>query len=349
MELLSMAVENPTQNGTSSSLFSGVAGVGWVIQHLINIDFMDQEMNSQLKHWDELIFESMMDDLSVGNYDLMHGAIGKGIYFIERQVGQAGFTEQIEKLTKGILQLAHHSSQGIYWTLNGSPDVINIGMAHGMVSIMRFLGEIYKLNLEQEACKEAIQGAFDWLWSNELSGATSKFSAGYKLRDTQNNVPSQLFWCHGDLSILLTLAWMKHHTPELLRDIEHKKFNELVIFESNRDLFSSGIKQLNGKINTSVCHGLPGVKHIFHQISQVSTHQVAKDASKYWLKLLIEQYQKEQGKTTNQLIEAQNSSASSLTSIHGGLAGIAMVLLRDVLFLNDFGRNWDFYILTNTA
>lgn len=350
MELLSMAVENPTQSGTSSSLFSGTAGVGWVIQHLVNIDFMDEEMASQLKHWDDLIFESMMDDLSVGNYDLMHGAIGKGIYFIERQAGQTGFADTIQKLTKGLLQLAHHNSQGIYWTLNGSPDVINIGMAHGMVSVMRFLGEVYKLNIEQEACKEAIQGAFDWLWSHELTAATSKFSAGYKLNDTQNNVPSHLFWCHGDLSLLLTLAWMKHHTPELLRDIENKKFTELVIFESNRDLTSSGIEQLNGNIDTSVCHGLPGVKHIFHQISQVSNHQAVKEASKYWLKLLIEQYQKEQAKTLHQSIEASNSSELPyLTSIHGGLAGIAMVLLKDVLFLNDLDRNWDFYILTNTA
>ncbi|HAS40685.1 MAG TPA: hypothetical protein DCS93_09415 [Microscillaceae bacterium] len=351
-ELLSGAVENPTQSGTTVTLYKGAAGVGWVVQHLANIGFLDEEITTQLNGWDDLIFNSMMSDLANRNYDLMHGAIGKGVYFIERLAGNTNTQQQITSLTEGILNLAYQNNQEIYWTLNGNPKTTNVGMAHGMASIMRYLGEAYKLNIYPEACKKAIQGAFDWFWARELSGEISKFSAEYDLENLRPRKGSALYWCHGDLGVLTLLGWMTKHIPEVLRKNDLDKFQELLLFESNRSLENSGMAQSEGRIESIFCHGLAGTGYIFHQLTKISKLQALNSASDYWLELLVQEWkaQNQDYQTRHGAYQADGSVTYYWKNdifLHNGIAGIAIVLLQIFLNSRKQKREWDFYAFTD--
>ena len=352
--LLETAVANPTQGGVSATLYKGMAGVGWTLQHLTNIGFMDEEVTYQLNDWDHLIFESAINDLNNKNYDLMHGAIGKGVYFIERLAGNVDTRPKLEKLTESILHLSHQASQEIYWPLNGSPDIVNIGMAHGMASIMRFLGEAYKLDIQPAACKAAIQGALDWFWARELSDKKSKFAVEYQTNNQPPSKGSFLHWCHGDLGILTLLGWMKQQTPELLREVDLEKFHKLLEFDSKRTLKDAGIAQSEEHIESIFCHGLAGIGYIFHQLA--STHQLpaAQATAHYWLELLVQEWKPQHYAYGYQTRNGKHRPDGTTfyfwednTSLHNGAAGIALVLLKTYLLPQNQERPWDLYAFTN--
>lgn len=314
VELLSDAVN--TLDG-STSLYDGMAGVGWAIQHLVNVGFFDYEQADNLDAWDKHLYESMLRDFDQGEYDLMHAGIGKGLYFLERYAYNPRYTNQLVGATDSLLRLAKRNNKGIFWELVGDPGVVSTGMAHGMASVIRFLGEIHVMDINQGVCKKYILRSLDWLDSMKLYGKQSLLQAQYRLEKKEDK-RSNFFWCHGDLGTALALTWLGNNS-NLLREKDKLFLEEVLKKAGKRTLQDSGI--FYDKFpDLSFCHGLAGAYHIMGRLSLDQG---------YWHTLLNE-----------------NIKNVKDVTLHSGLAGIGLTLLDNIM--QKQVRPWDLYMLTNT-
>jgi len=60
----------------------GLAGVGWMMEHLVQNDFVEADTDEILQDLDPFLHKSMVYDIENGNYDFLHGAVGKGHLFL---------------------------------------------------------------------------------------------------------------------------------------------------------------------------------------------------------------------------------------------------------------------------
>ncbi|QDZ60764.1 hypothetical protein EVD19_08965 [Elizabethkingia meningoseptica] len=91
----------------------------------------------------------------------MHGAIGYGVYFLERYKNTSAnqykkkYLEYINKLLEYLEYSSVNYNNGIYWECEGNhePKHINLGLAHGIPSIVCFLARVYNADIHRAAIK----------------------------------------------------------------------------------------------------------------------------------------------------------------------------------------------------
>lgn len=72
-------------NYSNSNFFDGISGIGWLIEHLVENNFIDIDCDSLFGDTiDEHIHQRMLSDLYQNNYAFYDGALGKCFYFVKR-------------------------------------------------------------------------------------------------------------------------------------------------------------------------------------------------------------------------------------------------------------------------
>ncbi len=84
VEVLSSSIDRINEGFGFPTYCSGLAGTGWVLDHLEQQDFMDAESDELLGELDPYLYRVMRSDMKSGNYDFLHGALGYGFYFFKR-------------------------------------------------------------------------------------------------------------------------------------------------------------------------------------------------------------------------------------------------------------------------
>src|SRR6266496_1391874 len=94
LDELSDSLSNDEQGYDMST---GIAGIAFAFQHLRNIGVLDKSDDLNLSEIDEFIGLGIDNDLKNGNWDPLHGMVGLGIYFLERnkETGEKKFLEKI--------------------------------------------------------------------------------------------------------------------------------------------------------------------------------------------------------------------------------------------------------------
>jgi hypothetical protein len=193
----------------NSSLIDGYTGVGWLVQHLINVQFIDESSKIGIAEINIAIVEAMYDNIKKQEYDMFYGYIGKGIYFIE--------TKNTEKLIEiiDIIEIeVLKDNEGLFWNCNfHHPEiVVDFGLAHGIPSILLFLIRVYQLQISQEKIANILQQSSHWLISQKRENPN--ITQSYYPNILGYGMQSRLGWCYGDLGIGLTLL----EISALLRD-----------------------------------------------------------------------------------------------------------------------------------
>ncbi|MCK0125302.1 lanthionine synthetase C family protein [Gelidibacter sp. F2691] len=282
-------------NGYNNLSFCyGIAGYGWTIDHLSQRGFIDVNSDEFLPSFDNAIFDEMISNLNLNNYDYLHGALGQGMYFLNRYKSTQlktlyiRYRQFLTRLVAELLRISEETESELKWYTfldEGAEDekIYNLSLSHGQASIVNFLSRLlilddYFLKLVEQPLRKSL--AFLKKHQN-TGGIGSSLFPNWILPGADIDYNSRLSWCYGDLGIATSL-W---NAAFVLNDQDLKKrVIEIFRFNANR-------KNLNkcGIVDAGVCHGSFGIAKMYNYIYENTNDQQFLATRDYWVKIGLSQ------------------------------------------------------------
>jgi hypothetical protein len=328
----------------SLGLYGGMAGVGWIIEHVSKLleesepilDVPPEQLAEELEddpvaQIDELIIRHLKSGPWQGHYDLIGGLTGFGTYFLER-LPHSSSTHGIQFVLTQLEQLAEPATPGATWftrpelligpQLKESPKGhYNLGVAHGVPGVIQFLGETLAHGIEKERTGKLLEASVEWVLAQQRPPeAIFRFSTGVIPGQEQRG--SRLGWCYGDLGIAAVLYQTGNRTGR-------KDWREMSIELLQHTLCVPRDKAC--VTDAGLCHGATGVAHILNRISQAEGGEQYENAAISWFEQALAMRQDGRGiggflAHRPELDPPWRRDASFLT---GGI-GIALTLLSAI-------------------
>jgi lantibiotic modifying enzyme len=345
IEFVSDLADSLSNDELDYHLSTGVAGIAFVFQHLRNRKVLDRNQDLNLSVIDKLISYGIDRDFVNNNWDPLHGLVGLGIYFLERNKETR---EEIflSKIIDHLLQMSVQHNEYNVWITQGHgkhcSDNYNFGMAHGMPGILSFLAQAHQRKIRQKETEGMITSCLSFIlkYQNEESGSSFPGFIDTTL-DSQNKITdSRLAWCYGDLCMANALV---HCGRALKRNDWKRKGIEIAIKTTSRDMQSSQCS------DACFCHGTVGVAHQYNRFYKLTGNKVFRCASEKWINITLEYFYQPgkgfAGYSFNYYNEETN--AFDYAGRHGlleGSAGIALVFLSHIYKIQTC---WDSIFQTN--
>ncbi|MDM8173473.1 lanthionine synthetase LanC family protein [Olivibacter sp. 47] len=314
----------------------GLTGLTWLIRFLKNRKLLNDDYDDFLIDVDANLYKSLKWDLEDKIYDPFIGFIGKAQYLFERL--ESGTDDKVLDLLKGLIDGLDEScikdGENISWldfyTSLHNPDgdknpYFNVGLAHGVPSIICFLSKCVRKKIEVEKCSEMIKGAVRWLLNQ---GDNDYVFPSVVWPDKRKFVrhPYVLSWCYGILSVATAcFAAAKELNDDNLR----KEAKDMVKIASG--LHKKGYAVVSdeaGIPNLFFCHGSYGIAFILNKFGKIFNDDEIFEAYRYWINFSEEQF----GKYANLITRHQG--------LLEGLSGIALIDLN-LKYPDNSLSNWD--------
>ncbi|MCL1662914.1 lanthionine synthetase C family protein [Elizabethkingia ursingii] len=266
---------------------NGLSGAIWLLENLVKNNFIEFDIDDSVAQLDEYLAVCMQKDIHSRNYDFLHGAIGYGMYFLERykNTNSDRYKQEYLKYIYQLINFLEESSieynNTIYWECdnNQEPKHINLGLAHGIPSIICFLAKVYNANIEKERIKRILEKSVKFIMRYKTSENISTFPSKVDLHniDYHNNEDgvSRMAWCYGDLGIAIAL----YHANQILNNNEIER-EYIVLLHKSAQRKSKPVSMVE---DTSVCHGSFGLALIFKKFYDRTKIESLNEAYTYWL------------------------------------------------------------------
>ncbi|HEY0653744.1 MAG TPA: lanthionine synthetase LanC family protein [Chryseosolibacter sp.] len=254
------AAYNYTRNAIDSfqqtphyAFADGLAGIGWLVlfekellDEVFDIEELLEQIDSTLEQW-------LPKEFQKGNYDYLHGAMGAGLYYMNR--GNNSAKENLVKIVSFIKSLAIKDGSCYKWEFFGSgekyPNQYNLSLSHGMPSIISFLIMCASYGVEVDQCKQLIAGGCNYIMNRQVDPTTYPFFWPHTASDIQqNNAFSRLAWCYGDLGVSITMIRAGRYLHD--EKVFEKGQEALSSCASRRDLAKNRVQDF------CFCHGSVG-------------------------------------------------------------------------------------------
>ncbi|WP_223608655.1 lanthionine synthetase LanC family protein [Chryseobacterium sp. OSA05B] len=320
---LEHCIKKINEGNFSASYCNGLAGFGWLLNHLEEYKFVEDNEFVQIGSVIDTYIENHLDQcIRQHNYDFFHGTLGSIFYFLKKSDSTNKYKNHISLLFS---KLPH-----LYDTINdydlskvAVPEAIegklkkrlHLGPAHGISSIIAILCMAYNKGYFREQSILWIDEFVQLILAYEMPlDSVSEFPMWIDLQ-TKEKATSSLSWCSGDTGIGITLL----NTSETLGNRIWKDQSSNILKKAcqRRHIQQSMIK------GYGICHGYFGASRIFSRAYSLNPIQEFEEASIYWLK-----------EGMDSLIITQDSPMSILN----GLAGAGLVMLD---FQHNKLSNWD--------
>jgi lantibiotic modifying enzyme len=257
----------------------GLAGVGWMMEHLAQNDFVEADTDEILQDLDPFLHKSMLFDIENGNYDFLHGAVGIGTYFLDR-LSKKESKDYLIELVDLLDKISHQKGEGkIAWesVLDHEKGTkgYNLSLSHGIASIIVFLAKMLEKGIFIEKVSHLLNGAVNYLLSYTLD--PKKYHSHFPSWISEENPssPSRLAWCYGDLGIGMALLQAGRAAGN--KEWEEKALNTLLHSTGRRDL------KENAVIDVGLCHGAAGIAHIYNRMYHATGRDIFRETALYWL------------------------------------------------------------------
>lgn len=328
---------NRIRKGNITSTYAqGIAGVGWAIEHLDQHGFIELDTDFVIGSFDDYLLPYMLEYIYAGKYDYLHAAMGIGMYYLNRQ-SNSKTQSYLGQLIDVLEEKADITSVGIRWESNLSllshESGYNLGLSHGIASIIVILSKIYQKNICREKTAGLIEGAINYLLSNKRDPKDHPYSFPGWISTSGSTKGSfgRLSWCYYDLGISMALLqagtilgkkkWKKEALNILLHTTEISDWNDA------------------GVTDAGLCHGTAGIAHIYNRAYKYTGIERFEDSAKYWLKQSLNMAIHKDGLSgfkTYRTIER-----GGLESNHSFLEGIAGIGLALISAVSDIDPAWD--------
>jgi lantibiotic modifying enzyme len=276
------------------SLYGGMAGFGWMVQHAFSVvsgetGESEQQMaedDDSLSELDDRIFNFVEQDNSPDRcYDLISGFAGIGIYWLERMPRQKAL-RGIRQILDAFERIQRNTPLGATWftppslvpplQIESAPGgYYNLGVAHGVPGVIAFLALASGAGIDEESASRAsvlLSGAMKWLLAQQRPpDAVSRYSCwtmpGYEGGD------SRLSWCYGDLGIASVLQLVAQRREDPVWAVEARSLTDRCI-----------LRGLGSVVHDApLCHGAVGNAHLYNRAYQAYRDDRYKTEAIAWL------------------------------------------------------------------
>lgn len=344
--LLDEILVDLTQKKVPGYFSVGLTGIGWAIQHLRNKGVLSEEWDDFLADLDPYVDLDWERHLKAAYPDLLHGYLGNASYYFESQNRRSVSTQ----LTRIVHQLISEQTE-VYdlptwtenklWGRNKGKQVINLGLAHGLPSILGFAAQAYKNGITPELCTTLMEDAMKGLLGMEKRGGRSFFPSEVLVEDLpkllagEHFLDTRLGWCHGDMGV----ACAMYQAGIVLQRAEwQQKAIALMVNAAEREPAQSGLGDVG------FCHGVASTVHIFLRFYQWTQQEVFKEAAWNWLARLTSFQDLTQSPSCGFRFRNYDPSQPEKVimgpnwSFLEGIAGLGLVLLS---WRYPVGSEWD--------
>jgi lantibiotic modifying enzyme len=185
------------------SFASGLAGVYWVFQYLGRKGFISTEEAGTLDGLKPMLISFAESKFQQGEYDYLHGALG--VYTaLQAQIANEHFHSDVylDNLTNTIIReltrlAIKNPDKSIFWEsedfITGLKE-INLGLAHGLPSILLILSRIYAYTKNTALLNDLIEPGMNFLLSNRIENNHSFSVFPIRLIDGIAQSPSRMAW-----------------------------------------------------------------------------------------------------------------------------------------------------------
>lgn len=294
-QLLNQAVESLAMTPAHPALYSGFTGVAWAAEHLGRLLDGEEEQEADRAE-DEDVGEEIdqalltaLDRFSwAGDYDLVSGLAGFGVYALER-FPRPSAVRCLESIVDRLDESAERNGQEVTWYR--PPEILpgavrehtpygyyDLGVAHGVPGIIALLADACRLGIRQDRARPLLDGAVRWLALQPLSrqsGACFPSRIGPGIEAT----PSRLAWCYGDPGVAATLLYAA-------RAVEVKEWEDMALAIAAHA--ASAAPEDTGVRDMGLCHGALGLAHLYNRIYQAGGDELFADAARLWYRLGLE-------------------------------------------------------------
>jgi len=297
-------------NEVNCSLGYGFTGIGWLINYYINNHIENNLFEQEfLDNFDSYVLQGIKDYNFTKDYDIFTGYLGLGMYLLER-FPKKNAVIGIKQIIELIQETTVLTEEYAYW-IESKTNKINLGLAHGIPSIIIFLSKCYQFDIESIKCRFLIENGIRWMLKQTIESKPSNFSyvAG-ELRYTR------VSWCYGDMCIAFMLI------------LAGKRLNQNSWIQKGVELglFSSKRRNFDDIHDACFCHGTTGNAHLFGRLYAYTKIEIFKESATFWLNETICKY------TNNNLLGLETfwgmiDEYKLGFSLLEGLAGIGLCLL----------------------
>lgn len=311
-----------------NSFCSGYAGICWLLRYFYYEGVFEcDNIDEMLSDMDRSIYEELFR--LVNNNDFLHGGLGMAYYFIyyKTPYSPKAISKYIEVLDKS--KIADERG-GYKWISDAYVReykigrVFNLGMAHGMASLIYFLAICIEKCVCTEQVTPMLNGVLKYYQTNVNSTIFASAFPYWILLDKKEYAESRLAWCYGDPGIASSI----YHAGKRMHNQAIIDFS-LEIFDRTLVRFKKELADVN---ESSICHGSAGLAIIYNTIYQETGLERYKDAAVFWLNDTIKKG--EQGGPyaghilpDSQIEENRNAIVISLIN---GISGIGLSLLSTI-------------------
>ena len=324
-DLLAATVGALERERLAAGLYDGVAGIAWAIAHLPEragaewLSFLDEQL-------DPLLLRHLGGSAWRGDYDLVSGLVGIGVYALERLNAPSGGA-LLHAVVERLAELAQEIEPGVSW--HRPPELlpdwqrerfprgyINLGLAHGVPGVIGLLGAACANGVAEDMTRPLLERAVAWLLAQDSGEAF-----GHWIADAEVSGPSRSGWCYGDPGVAAALLLAARGAGR--RDWEERAI-AIARRATARDRAGAGV------IDTPLCHGAAGLAHIFGRLHAASGERELGAAAAAWVDRTVAMRDKRQGIAGFPFMVPADDGALRPAAQPGlleGAAGVALALL----------------------
>jgi lantibiotic modifying enzyme len=342
VDIISGSIKEINEGYSFPTFCNGIAGTGWVIEFLKGEGFIDLDTDVLLSELDTYLLECMQLDIELRNLDFLHGALGYAYYFLKRYEHTNSrelrdkYQNIIKKFIDDLETCAQKDNEAVWW---GSDQQVNIGLSHGMSSIINFLSKLSRYEAFRERVRPIIdQGVIFIMRYRNYENNTLSLFPNIITENKDIDRTSRLAWCSGDLGIGITL-WQAG------KSLNNTKYcNEALTILRHTTTRRSSEKTFVK--DAGVCHGAAGVMNMYHYIYKQTNEDLFKEAMNYWMDEVINMSSHVDGLAGyKKLVRKQRDQESEWeyewkneTNLLQGIAGIGLSIIS---YLATFDMKWD--------
>ena len=303
---------------------SGVAGVGWLLHHLCQHGFMQDDPDENSPDVDDYLYHRALNEMERGHYDFLHGAMGVVLYFIKRN-----HLEYLRHLIRNLEQIALWDEDGAKWRSalfrQKEKSGFNICLSHGSSGIALVLYKALQVMPEDEQVRALLKGTVTYILDQEID--VEKYGSYFpniSIESQSELYKSRLAWCYGDLGVAMSV-WQSGLLLNK-REWTDKGFKVLLHLAGRRGLVENRVQ------DAGFCHGTAGVAHFFNRLYRITQRMEFIEAADYWHLETLKMATFTDGLAGYKALHSEEHGGwQTSETLLEGIAGIGLSLLSSVM------------------
>ncbi len=342
---LSRAADCLSTTYLKPGLFGGVAGVGWLIAHVSRL--LDVSADLSFDELDAAIVGYAHHPLAHG-YDLIAGACGLGIYFLER-LPNIDASSGLELLGDALIRCAEVDRHAVTWST--PPELLppwqrsfapggyyNLGVAHGIPGILGLFGSVRRTG-RWTSHEPIFRRGMCWLMDQRTPDGLypSWLVHGQSASSAKSN------WCYGALGVSVALLMASCAMDDAAA----------ACFWIDVAKAAARRPEIDVTYDAGLCHGACGNAHLFNRLYQATGEEAFRAAALLWFERAIDMRRPGVGvagyrswKPLDVNGNANPSTWNDDVSFLTGAAGVALALLAAISPVEPL---WDRVLLTDIS